>query len=158
MVTLAAACLVEGEAEGRLTLWSTPLSFWGGLDARDGRVIDRSHPAFGEIVAGRVLAMPAGRGSSSASSVLAEAIRRGTAPAGIILAAPDPIIAVGAIVAQLLYGRVCPVLVCSDEDFSRLRAGATVRVVSRAAGSTIDVGTGARRRDPAGESANVTLR
>lgn len=138
-MTLAAACLVEGEAAGPLTLWSTPLSFWGGLDAEDGRVIDRSHPAFGEIVAGRVLAMPAGRGSSSASSVLAEAIRRGTAPAAIILAVPDPIIAVGSMVAQMLYGRSCPVLVCPIEDFGRLQAGASLRIVSRADRSAIHV-------------------
>lgn len=56
--------------------------------------------------------MPSGRGSSSSSSVLAEAIRRGTAPAGILLERPDPILAVGAIVAEFLYGISMPLVVC----------------------------------------------
>jgi predicted aconitase with swiveling domain len=131
MMNLAARCLVEGEAEGIVAHWSIPLSFWGGLDAASGRVIDRSHPAFGAEIAGRVLAMPSGRGSSSASSVLAEAIRRGTAPAAIILTTADPIITVGAIVARKLYGRTCPVVVCAAGDFARLSEGLRVRVVAR---------------------------
>jgi predicted aconitase with swiveling domain len=131
MMNLAARCLVEGEAEGIVAHWSIPLSFWGGLDAASGRVIDRSHPAFGAEIAGRVLAMPSGRGSSSASSVLAEAIRRGTAPAAIILTIADPIITVGAIVARKLYGKACPVVVCDVADFERLSEGLRVRVVAR---------------------------
>jgi hypothetical protein len=71
--------------------------------------------------------MPGGRGSSSSSSVLAECLRRGTGPAGLVLAIPDPILAVGALVARALYGLRCPVVVCSLEgiatgDRLRLRA------------------------------------
>jgi predicted aconitase with swiveling domain len=139
MKEIAARALVEGEAEGIIAAWSTPLSFWGGLDAATGRVIDRSHPAFGEEISGRVLVMPSGRGSSSASSVLAEAIRRGTAPAAIVLAQADAIIAVGAIVAAKLYGKYCPVLVCERADFDQLVAGRRARIVSRDASSTISV-------------------
>ena len=137
MISLAARCLVEGEAEGVVVHWSTPLSFWGGLDVASGRVIDRSHPAFGAEIAGCVLAMPSGRGSSSASSVLAEAIRRGTAPAAIILTIADPIITVGAIVAHKLYGRTCPVVVCAPSDFARLSEGLRVRVIAREGSSAI---------------------
>ena len=137
MRSFSARCLVEGEAEGLLALWSTPLSFWGGFDSADGRVIDRSHPAFGSVISGRVLAMPSGRGSSSASSVLAEAVRRCTAPAAILLAMPDPIIAVGAIVARRLYGRTCPVLVCSPADFAALADGETVRIAAASGGTAM---------------------
>jgi predicted aconitase with swiveling domain len=139
MTIVPARALIEGEAEGVIAAWSTPLSFWGGLDAATGRVIDRSHPAFGAEISGRVLAMPSGRGSSSASSVLAEAIRLGTAPAAIILAMPDAIVAVGAIVAEKLYGKTCPVLVCERADFERLADGAYARVSGRGEASTIAV-------------------
>ncbi|CAN5767739.1 hypothetical protein BH18ACI5_BH18ACI5_28040 [soil metagenome] len=67
---------------------------------------------------GRILVMPGGRGSSSASAVLAETIRRGTGPAGIILAIPDPILTVGALVAHSLYGLRCPIVVCPIVDFA----------------------------------------
>jgi uncharacterized protein len=140
---LPARTLVEGRAEGPLTLWSVPLSFWGGYDSRTGAVIDHSHPAFGSVVAGRILAMPSGRGSSSASSVLAEAIRLGTAPAGIILAQPDPIIAVGAIVAARLYGKACPIVVCDAEVMILLRATARVVIEAQPAGARLNLSAAA---------------
>ncbi|WP_322415044.1 aconitase X swivel domain-containing protein [Mesorhizobium huakuii] len=103
---------LAGEADGLALVFSQPLSFWGGIDAETGEIIDHSHPGLGQIVAGRILVMPSGRGSSSSSSVLAEAIRRGTAPAGILLQRPDPILAVGAIVAEFLYDIHMPLVVC----------------------------------------------
>ena len=139
MTSLAARSLVAGEAEGIIAAWSVPLSFWGGFDAETGRVIDRSHPAFGSDISGRVLVMPTGRGSSSASSVLAEAIRRGTAPAAIILMVADPIITVGAIVAQKLYGKTCPVVTCERADVGKLAEGRHARIVVRESVSSIVV-------------------
>jgi len=139
MTALPARTLVEGRAEGLLMLWSVPLSFWGGYDSGTGRVIDHSHPAFGVEVAGRILAMPSGRGSSSASSVLAEAIRRGTAPAGIILAQADPIITVGAIVAARLYCRACPVVVCDAEVMGRLVDGTLLRLIAGTDTATLNL-------------------
>ncbi|MBB6412167.1 aconitase X swivel domain-containing protein [Mesorhizobium sangaii] len=103
---------LAGEADGAALVFSQPLSFWGGIDAETGEIIDHSHPGLGQNVAGKILVMPSGRGSSSSSSVLAEAIRRGTAPAGILLERPDPILAVGGIVAEFLYDIHMPLVVC----------------------------------------------
>ena len=103
---------LAGGAEGLALVFSQPLSFWGGIDAETGEITDHSHPGLGQNVAGTILVMPSGRGSSSSSSVLAEAIRRGSAPAGILLERPDPILAVGAIVAEFLYEIRMPLLVC----------------------------------------------
>jgi predicted aconitase with swiveling domain len=105
--------LVDGMADGDVIVLNTPLSFWGGFDVTTGRIIDRSHPSCGELLAGRIVVMPTGRGSSSGSSILAEAIRNGTAPAGLILTDTDPILTVGSIVAEKLYGRSIPIVVCS---------------------------------------------
>jgi len=104
-------CYAAGAAEGPALVLAEPLSFWGGIDAATGRVIDRSHPDLGACVSGTILVMPGGRGSSSSSSVLAETLRRGTGPAGIVLATPDPILTVGALVAESLYGIQCPIVV-----------------------------------------------
>lgn len=119
--------LSPGEAEGTALVLAQPLSFWGGIDVETGRIIDRSHPDLDEIVTGRILVMPGGRGSSSSSSVLAESVRRGTGPAAIVLAIPDPILTVGAMVAQALYGARCPVVVCALDGIAtgdRLRVSA----------------------------------
>jgi uncharacterized protein len=103
--------LLAGQAEGLPLLLAEPLSLWGGLDPQTGRIIDQRHTAVGACVTGRVLILPAGRGSSSASSILLEAVRAGTAPVGIITAvADDGILALGAVVAQEIYGTTLPVL------------------------------------------------
>ena len=72
--------------------------------------------------------MRSGRGSSSGSSVLAEAIRAGTAPAAIVLAERDAILAVGAIVAAELYGQHCPVALVSAGDWEPLAAACGLMV------------------------------
>jgi predicted aconitase with swiveling domain len=131
MILLPARIVLAGSASGALAHWREPLSFWGGFDAAGGRVIDRTHAAFGEALAGRILAMPSGRGSGSASSVLAEAIRLGSAPAAILLGASDPIIGIGAIVAARLYGKTCPVAVCALDELAALRPGARLSLEAR---------------------------
>ncbi|MEO5897123.1 MAG: DUF126 domain-containing protein [Vicinamibacterales bacterium] len=108
---------MSGDAAGAALVLTQALSFWGGIDVDTGTIIDHSHPDLGRNVTGRILVMPGGRGSSSASAVLAETIRRGTGPAGIILAIPDPILTVGALVATTLYGLRCPIVVCSIDSF-----------------------------------------
>ena len=50
--------------------------------------------------------------------LLAEAIRLGTGPLGIVLARPDPILTVASLVAQSLYGVRCPVVVCAIDGFA----------------------------------------
>jgi predicted aconitase with swiveling domain len=133
--------LVGGAAEGDVLVLSEPLSLWGGVDPATGAVIDVRHPQRGERVSGRVLLLPAGRGSSSSSTILAEAIRVGTAPAAIVLGEPDPIIALGAIVGRELYGTTVPVVVAEATvfaDLARVRRatvdGGSVRETDRSAG------------------------
>lgn len=117
-MTRAARKLTAGHADGPALVLSEPLGFWGGVDAATGRIIDGRHPQHGERIDGCVLVMHAGRGSSSSSSVLAEALRRGTGPAAIVLAIPDPILAVGALVAESLYGHQCPIVVCEIDGIT----------------------------------------
>jgi predicted aconitase with swiveling domain len=120
--------LVPGTASGPVFA-TAPLSFWGGYDPHAGTVIDRSHPAHGARLAGTVLVMPAGRGSSSSSTVLAEAIRLGTAPAAIVLAEADPILVIGALVAVRLYGRACPLVLLAPDDHAAVGTAAFARIV-----------------------------
>ena len=119
--------LVAGAAAAPALVLEAPLSLWGGMDPRTGRISDHHHPQVGATVNGRVLVMPSGRGSSSSSSVLAEAIRLGTAPLAILVEEPDEILVLGAIVADQLYGRTCPVLVLAEAG-RRIATGDHVRV------------------------------
>jgi uncharacterized protein len=125
---LAGRALVAGEAAGPALVLEAPLSLWGGMDPHSGRVGDHHHPQLGETLTGRVLVMPSGRGSSSSSSVLAEAIRLGTAPLAILLAEPDEILVLGALVAEYLYGRTCPILVLPEDAHAAIATGDQVAV------------------------------
>lgn len=127
--------LAPGHAVGPALVLEAPLSLWGGIDPTTGRVVDVHHPQHGSIVTATVLVMPAGRGSSSSSTVLAEAIRLGTAPAAIVLREPDAIVALGAIVARELYGVQMPVVVGD----APIEDGAPVEVSADDDGATVVV-------------------
>jgi len=105
--------VVDGEATGEIVVLDRPLSFWGGYHPETGVIIDVAHPQHGVSLAGRIVVMPHGRGSSSSSAVLAEALRLGYGPAAMVLGHPDQIVITGVLVARRLYGIECPVLVGS---------------------------------------------
>jgi len=123
---MEATQLVEGSASGDALVLDEPLSFWGGLDPLTGEIIEVNHPQRGQRVTGRILVMPSGRGSSSSATVLAEAIRLGTGPAGIVLGEPDEIIAIGALVAAELYGTRIPVVVAVGDELSLVADGSPI--------------------------------
>ena len=102
---------------------------WGGVDPATGAIIDVRHPQRGTLVNGRVLVMRSVRGSSSSSSVLAESVRAGCAPSAILLGEPDLILAVGAAVAEELYGSRLPVLQLDPNDLASIPDGASISIV-----------------------------
>ena len=120
--------LVAGAASGRALVATTPLSLWGGLDPATGNIPDRRHELCGQCMTGRVFVFPCGKGSSTASAILAESIHNGTAPAAIIMAQTDPIVALGAIVADEMYGETVPVVVLSQADFDAIAEGDHVTI------------------------------
>jgi predicted aconitase/predicted aconitase with swiveling domain len=126
--SLTGRSLVAGAAQGALLFADVGLSFWGGVDPYSGEIIDRHHPLSGEHLAGRVLAIPSGRGSCTGSSVLMELISNGHAPAALVLAEPDEILTLGVLVAQTIFERSLPVLCIGREAFAALRGKTFARV------------------------------
>jgi hypothetical protein len=131
--------LVPGHAAGRLLVLDAPLSLWGGTDRRSGRIVDRHHPQCGAELAGRVVALPSSRGSSSSSSVLAEAIRASVAPAALLLAEPDAVFVLGAIVAAELYDRRLPIVLLAPDQFAALPRGGHARVAAGPERATVEI-------------------
>ena len=120
--------IVAGEGYGQILVSQEPLSFWGGYDYRTGEIIDRRHPLSGQVAAGRVLAIPFSRGSSTTTAVLLEAVRSGTAPAAIITIGPDHFFALASIVADEMYQQPIPLVALSTDDFARLRPGQRAQI------------------------------
>lgn len=115
--------LVSGEAQGEALVSEEPLSFWGGYDQYTGEIIDRRHQLSGQIAAGRMLAIPFNRGSSTTTAVLLEAIRAGMAPAAILTTGVDSFFALASIVADEMYGKPIPIVALETIDFNRLESG-----------------------------------
>ena len=120
--------IVAGEGQGQLLVSAEPLSFWGGYDYYTGEIIDRRHPLSGQIAAGRVLAIPFTRGSSTTTAVMLEAVRAGTAPAAILTTGLDHFFALASIVADEMYGQPIPLVALSEADFGLLKNGLWVEV------------------------------
>lgn len=125
------ASLSRDSEEELTSLWppapvmasDVPLSFWGGIDPVTGVVIDTSHPLAGLSVTGKILCLPSGRGSCTASQVLLELILRNMAPAALVLRDSDGLACVGAIVAQEIFQLgYLDILCIGDSGYSQLLA------------------------------------
>src|SRR5262249_14489227 len=97
---IAGRAIVDGAADGEALVTAEALSFWGGYDFHTGEIIDRHHPLAGVRAAGRILAVPFSKGSSTTTAVLLEAVRAGTAPAAIVTTGVDSFFALASIVAD----------------------------------------------------------
>jgi len=120
--------VIAGAATGIAIVSREALSFWGGLDPQSGKIIDQRHDRCGEVITGKVFVFPQGKGSSTASAVLLESIRLETAPAAIITANVDPILALGAIVAEVLYQQSMPIVVLSQENCGMIKEGNRITI------------------------------
>lgn len=122
--------LLAGAAQGPVLRFRAPLSLWGGVDPATGIVTDVESEHRGAGVAGRVLMLPATRGSSSSSSVLLELIVAGRAPAAIVLGEIDAILGIGILVARELGLAAPPLLRLAPEGQRRFAQHAVVAVAS----------------------------
>jgi predicted aconitase with swiveling domain len=120
--------LVPGSGDQGVALVLTaPISFWGGVDPKTGRIADVRHPQHGENLSGRVLFLPGTIGSSSASAVLLELVHNGHAPAALVLHEPDAILLLGLIVAREM-GWSTPMALKLERDGFEAYRGRTVKV------------------------------
>lgn len=90
-----------GRGEGRALVSSAPIGFLGGVDPDTGVVVEPNHPLQGQSIAGRVLVFPTGKGSTVGSYTILRLARNGVAPAAIVNADSEAIVAVGAIIAAI---------------------------------------------------------
>jgi hypothetical protein len=110
----------SGRAEAIALVSPEPIGFLGGVDPETGIVVEPGHPLEGQCVTGQVLVFPTGKGSTVGSYTLYRMARSGTAPAAIVNAESEAIVAVGAIIAGI------PMV--DQVDIAQVRTGDRVRV------------------------------
>ncbi len=112
-----------GSAEGKALVSPTPISFLGGVDPDSGVIIEPGHPLEGTSAAGRILVFPTGKGSTVGSYTIYRMAKNGTAPAGIICAQSETIVAVGAIIAGIPMVDRIPIEQIATGDWVRIQDG-----------------------------------
>ncbi len=90
-----------GVGTGKALVLQGDLSFLGGVDPETGRIKDRGTGAFNRTVRNRVLVFPKGKGSTVGSYVIYGLSVNGKAPAAIVNAQTETIVATGAILAKI---------------------------------------------------------
>jgi len=122
--------IAKGRGEGPLLVSTAPLSFLSGVDPASGIIVEKGHPLQGVSIEGKVLAFPYGKGSTVGSYVLYALSRNGHAPAAIVNAEAESIIATGAIIGNI------PMIDHIEIPLDRLRNGIHV-VVDGTAGEMV---------------------
>ena len=118
----------NGIANAPVLFLEEPLSFWGGYDPQTGKIIDQHHPQVGSAVRNCIMVLPGSRGSAGTPAGLAESIRIGTGPAGIISLNADINFVAGLITATKLYGIHIPYLTVAQDDFHYVSQASHLRI------------------------------
>jgi len=101
MKTLKCRIISKGQAKGEALASNDPISFLGGVDPLTGQVIDSKHELNGKNIKDKILIIPGGKGSTVGSYVIFQMAKSKTAPKAIICLKAEPIIATGAIMAEI---------------------------------------------------------
>lgn len=117
---LTGRVIKEGHVEGEALVSHEPIGFFGGVNPETGAVIEPGHELQGKTIGGKILVFPTGKGSTVGSYTLYRLRRNGAAPAGIINAQSDAVVAVGAIISEI------PMV--DHIDISRLATGMRVTI------------------------------
>ncbi len=91
----------KGVAEGEAIVTKDGISFYGGVDPETGRVVEVGHELEGQIITGKVLVFPTGKGSTVGSYTMYRMKKNNTAPVAIVNKEIDTIIAVGCIISEI---------------------------------------------------------
>jgi uncharacterized protein len=134
---VVARCVLPGRGRGAIQATRQAISFWGCVDPASGMISDKRHELYGQSIAGKVLAFPFGKGSSTGSLMILELLRLDLAPAAIINIRTEPLLATGPIVGKHFYGKTFPIVTVSDEDFERLQSGVYAQVEADPGSSSV---------------------
>lgn len=119
-VTLKGRVIVEGHCQAEALVSLKPISFLGGVDPADGKIIERKHDLCGMCIKDKILCFPHGHGSTVGSYVLYSLAKKGLAPKAIVNQTADPVVVVGAIIANV------PMI--DQVDIKKIKTGDTVEV------------------------------
>ena len=115
--------VVGGVAEGEALVTRDMISGWGGINPRDGTIIEMRHELRGQSFSGKILLFPGAKGSSGWSHYFHLARLCGVAPKAMLFTKMNTKMALGAVVTR------APSVTGFDRDpFEVIETGDWVRV------------------------------
>lgn len=119
-IILKGRVVVEGRCKAEALVSAKPLSFLGGVDPTNGKIIEKNHDLHGECIKDKILCFPHGHGSTVGSYVLYSLAKKNMAPNAIINQKADPVVVVGAIISEI------PMI--DKIDINKIKTGDVVEV------------------------------
>jgi len=101
IIELRGRGVVPGRAQAEAIVTCEAISGWGGINEREGTVIELRHELRGKSFAGKVLVFPGAKGSSGWSAYWHMLRLNGTAPAAMIFTRMSTKVALGAVVSRV---------------------------------------------------------
>jgi uncharacterized protein len=123
-VKLRGRSVYAGSACGEALVTRMSISFFGGVDPQSGLVVEKGHELEGQSITGKILIFPTGKGSTVGSYTLYRLKKAGLAPAAILNAECETIIAVGCIIAEIPCMDGIPIEQFRSGDLVSIDAGA----------------------------------
>jgi predicted aconitase with swiveling domain len=148
-VVLRGRGLVGGVVEGEALVTTHGISGWGGIEPREGRVIESRHELVGQSFAGKVLVFPGAKGSSGWSGMFHTSRLMGSAPKAMIFNYMNTKIALGIVVTHVPSVTELdqdPLIVISTGDWVQVDADQGIVTVTKA-GPELPVGAVAPSSD-----------
>jgi predicted aconitase with swiveling domain len=100
-IVLRGRKVVGGVAEGEALVTTDTISGWGGINEREGKVIERRHQLRGVSFAGKILVFPGAKGSSGYSAYFHMTRLNGVNPKAMIFVKMTTKAALGCVVTRV---------------------------------------------------------
>ena len=93
--------IVDGLVEGQTLVSPIPISFFGGIDSKTGKIIDSENPLYGQTIANKIFVFPRCKGSTVGSYTIYGLRVNDVAPIAFIANVAETIVVAGAILADI---------------------------------------------------------
>ena len=115
--------ICAGMAEGEALVTKQTISFWGGVDPDTGVITEVGHELYGQEMAGKVLVLPALKGSAGGMWIMIRLAMNKRGPQAIIVPRGDTIL-----VGAVIMGEIPTIDSLPDDVFEMIRSGDRLKV------------------------------
>jgi len=112
--------VLNGDKQGKALITNSAFMFAHGVNPKNGEIIDKKCELYGKNIKDKIFIFSNGKGSTTGSMWLLETIRQRNAPAAIVNQETEMIIATGAILGEMMYGKKIPIVDHPDRKLSEI--------------------------------------